>query len=319
MMTVAQSMDGKLVQACDAESGKDYRCLRCNRIVRVHKTKYGWSFYHLGYRNHYSTNEGWFHQSAKQMLIDWGKKEAILVELEKVVGNQRADLRWGENKIFEIQDSPISNMKLKERHQGYHQKGWSDYWFVGPRFYYCRKNYNKMVHYHPRLGCHLWEIHPESQQIHLYYHLTSMRITTKRMIFNQVPTNFPVVRRKKINVANIVSWRLRQIKKKSYYHDSDLNQLIAHCYQSGLPFWETLPWFLIPVGLPYPNLVSELKWKYECVFGCFGDTIEETFPLIEHHRELLQQNFQYQLKIQGQNGYNFLLSPAFLKFENSFI
>lgn len=320
MMTVAKTKTGKIIQASEASVGQNYFCLRCGKVVRVRQTKYGRSFYHWNFTPHSTNPEGKFHQAGKAMLLKWAEQWGANLSQEVVIGSQRADIVWGEDRIFEIQASPLSCQQLQDRHQQYRQQGWKDYWFGGSRFYYANQHYHSMVHYHPQLGCHLWEIHPWQQQIHLYYHLTSVPQTTQHLVLTHPVTRYPSIHLREVEVASLVAKRYRKMRQRAYYHDRSLSQLMAQCYEHHLAFWETLPWFLLPVSLPYPNLICELEWKYHCVFPSWQvQSLQNCFPLIDHHVELLQQSFQYQLRKQGQMGYDFPLSPSFLKFEKSFM
>lgn len=305
MLVIAKTVTGEMIHARDAMQGIDYICLHCGQIVYVRTSKRGKCFYHLQTSSHKGINEGDFHKQAKQLWIDWSQSEHIKLAEEVIIGEQRADLLW-ENQVIEIQNSPITSQELSKRHQGYLQANLNDLWMAGPRFYYSHQSSQKLVQYHPQLGCYLFEVHPQEQVVVLWYHLTSVKATTQKKVFNTSPfTSLPCLKECSINTSYVVQKRYKLIESYSHCHHQKLAELINLCYKHCYPFWDRLNWLLLPVSLPYQTLMQELEWKIYWLGWKKGwdlDLPENPHPLIVDHFSLLADSFQQQIDWQQRNG-----------------
>lgn len=323
MLTVAKTKEGQLIQASEAKKGNDYYCPRCGKIVHVRKTRFQCSFYHIHTVQHASLNEGSFHKMAKALLLDWAKENQVMASDEVVLGKQRADLLW-QHTVIEIQQSAITSAELTKRHFGYRQLGYRDVWLAGPRFYYRQSRFNaQLIQYNQRYGFHLWEIHPATKQLKLWYHLTSVKSTARCQCFSYYPlTPNPCVKWQLIDTAQIVLHRLKMIERYRRRKDQRLASLINLCYGNHYPFWEVIEWLLLPVAVPYPNLLQELEWKLFLVGQKNGWQLSEPYnpcPLVSQQLTVLEHSFLQQLQQQGQRNFNFQRKMTACELQRSFL
>lgn len=176
-MLIAKTSSGQLVRAFDADmTEKKYFCPACLGPVRLKKGAIKvWHFAHLSTQacRFSLENESAEHLSLKAKLFG-SLSRNHLVEIEKYFANyqQIADIFIRPKLVLEVQCSPISVQKLKERTASYHKQGLYPIWLFGEKLWLKKRLsvfQREVLSYNERLGFYFWELDNTKAELRLHY------------------------------------------------------------------------------------------------------------------------------------------------------
>ena len=114
------------------------------------------------------------HLELKASLYDWGSKEARTeVEYYLPEFQQIADLLVVDKRLaLEVQCSPLSLERLKERSDAYRAHGYQVYWLLGEKLWLKERLSNLQagfLYFSQNRGFHLWELDLSKKEVRLQY------------------------------------------------------------------------------------------------------------------------------------------------------
>ncbi|MBP2622847.1 competence protein CoiA [Streptococcus oricebi] len=217
-------------------------CLRQGPVMQAH-------FAHLSLKNcqYQSENEGPEHLGLKATLFAWARRsgpvkvEAFLAELGQI-----ADLLVGEKVALEIQCSPLSQARLKERSQSYQEQGYQVIWLLGERLW-LKKSLTPLqrdfLYFSQNMGFHLWELDQKEQVLRLKYLLHEDlhgQVQYKELSFPFGQGNLLQVLRLPYQEQNLTSLLAKTdpqistyVRRQLYYRNPKWLARQAVCYQKG--------------------------------------------------------------------------------------
>lgn len=176
-MLVARNEKGNLVSTVTGQlNGKVFYCPACQsrvqlkqgRVMRPH-------FAHIRLHDchFFHEQESREHLELKARLfkgltkLEQVKVEAVLPQLGQV-----ADLLVGESLALEVQCSPLSIERLKERTRAYQEHGYQVRWLLGERLWLKKRLtalQRQFLYFSHNMGFHLWELDLSKGELRLKY------------------------------------------------------------------------------------------------------------------------------------------------------
>ncbi|KXT73663.1 Competence protein CoiA [Streptococcus sp. DD10] len=176
-MFVAKNSSGQLVNALEDELPRaNYTCPACKGTVSLKSGKIMRT--HFAHRSleqcqFYSENESVEHLTLKSIFYQWGKKHhRITIERHIAEIQQIADLFIDENLALEIQCSPLSQTRLRERTKAYRENGYHVIWILGEKLWLkesLRSLQKDFLYFSQSLGFYVWEADLTHQVLRLSY------------------------------------------------------------------------------------------------------------------------------------------------------
>lgn len=176
-MLVAKNDNGDLVSTVvDLPAGKIFYCPACQsqvqlkkgRIIRPH-------FAHIRLKDchFFHEQESNEHLELKAKLFkSLSQTEQVQVEAVLPHLGQVADLLVGESLALEVQCSPLSIERLKERTMAYRENGYQVRWLLGERLWLKKRLtilQRQFLYYSYNMGFHLWELDVNKAELRLKY------------------------------------------------------------------------------------------------------------------------------------------------------
>ncbi|MEQ9763170.1 competence protein CoiA family protein [Streptococcus sp. ZJ151] len=176
-MLIAKTVDGRLAKAFDNDLNEtQYYCPACLGPVRFKKGAIKtWHFAHLSTQNcHFSfENESAEHLSLKaKIFTSLSQNHQVAIEKYFPEYQQIADVFVAPKLVLEIQCSPISNQKWKERTKAYQHQGLYPIWLFGEKLWLKKRlsPFQKAVlSYSDWLGFYFWELDNAKEELRLHY------------------------------------------------------------------------------------------------------------------------------------------------------
>lgn len=178
-MLIARTRDGQLINLLDeaAVKGERYVCPACGQAVRLKQGKIMRAhFAHISLEecDFFQENESAEHLTLKALLYRSLVANHYQVEIEKVLPELGliADLLVENRIVLEVQCSRLSQERLKQRTQAYHQAGYQVIWLLGEKLWLgqrlspLQKNF---LYFSQNMGFHLWELDVDKEVIQLHY------------------------------------------------------------------------------------------------------------------------------------------------------
>ena len=139
----------------------------------------------------FSDNESQNHLLGKTSIMSNALRFGYEAQLEAYLPdlNQRPDVLIPPNLAIEVQCSSLNEARLKERTSQYKAYGFQDIWLLGPALHLKHKMrtlHKQVAQTTINLGCHLYEYHIDTSEIHLLYGITEhdSRLYFKRKIWS---------------------------------------------------------------------------------------------------------------------------------------
>ncbi|MGT2797557.1 competence protein CoiA [Streptococcus intermedius] len=178
-MLIACQENGKLLNAVeDTVNPLDkFLCPACLEAVRFKKGRVMRPhFAHVSLKDchFYTENEGAEHLNLKAALFTWARKSNHAVQVEAYLPKlqQIADLLVEKQIALEVQCSSLSQKRLKERTDSYHQHGYHVLWLLGKKLWLkdSLTNLQKdFLYFSQNMGFYLWELDDKKQELRLKY------------------------------------------------------------------------------------------------------------------------------------------------------
>lgn len=273
-MFVAKNSAGQLTTLRSHDDGRRaagqvYFCPACGGRVRLKNgAVMPAHFAHIGEPCPSHEPETAAHMAGKLWLAALGEKLGYqaLLEVYYPVIDQRADVVWqdttGQQKILELQCSPLSTLKLAARTAGYHQLGLPVTWIMGPPYAtkQLTKRHEKFLTRTAQHGWHLWWWAEQR--------LTRWQFTPSGRLITTVTLQRQWTRQ----VSALIAPRkeAETLLNRAYYREPEFMQLAGRAYEQRHTLTGA-PWVIHerPSGLPalpQPEWFLRLAW---CV--AFGD------------------------------------------------
>lgn len=174
-MLIALDKNGQTVNILENNNLKEpFYCPACKSPVRLKKGKIKISYFaHVSLQNcsSWSENESVQHLELKLGLYQWLRQKEK-VEIEKYLPQiqQTADLLVNDKLAIEIQCSPLSLQRLKERTLSYRANGYYVLWLQGKDLWL--KNsltalQESLLYYSENRGFYFWELDLEREKVRL--------------------------------------------------------------------------------------------------------------------------------------------------------
>lgn len=177
-MLVAYDNQGNLISTLDGlPEGDDFYCPACSgrlilkkgRHIRPHfshRSLQGCHFCH--------ENESEEHLNLKASLYaSLSRTEEVVVESYLPRIGQTADLMVNQRLVLEVQCSPLSQERLRERTLTYQTEGISVIWLLGEKLWLKHQRLNKcqrdFLYFSPNIGFYLWELDAVKHLVRLKY------------------------------------------------------------------------------------------------------------------------------------------------------
>lgn len=176
-MLIAQNGQGDLVNLLNGiPQRQEFFCPACHQPVRLKNGKVMQPhFAHVSLKScdFFQENESQEHLRLKAELFA-GLSKNTVVEVEKILPDLRqiADLFVGERLALEVQCSRLSEARLRERTQSYHQAGYQVLWLLGEKLWLGKKISHlqkQFLYFSQNMGFHCWELDLKKCQIRLKY------------------------------------------------------------------------------------------------------------------------------------------------------
>ena len=154
-----------------------FYCLACQSEVRLKNgsvLRAHFAHVELQQCPYHHEAESMEHLELKASLYDWGSKEARTeVEYYLPEFQQIADLLVVDKKLaLEVQCSPLSLERLKERSDAYRAHGYQVYWLLGKKLWLKERLSNLQagfLYFSQNRGFHLWELDLAKKEVRLQY------------------------------------------------------------------------------------------------------------------------------------------------------
>lgn len=154
-----------------------FYCLACQSEVRLKNgsvLRAHFAHVELEQCPYHHEAESMEHLELKASLYDWGSKEARTeVEYYLPEFQQIADLLVVDKKLaLEVQCSPLSLERLKERSDAYRAHGYQVYWLLGKKLWLKERMSNLQagfLYFSQNRGFHLWELDLAKKEVRLQY------------------------------------------------------------------------------------------------------------------------------------------------------
>lgn len=176
-MLVAHNQKKQLINLLKGDQIEGpFFCPDCRAPLRLrHGKKVRRHFAHIALKDCQGiyASESQEHLGLKALLFTTlSRSEVVSVEERFPDIGQIADLLVNDSLVLEVQCSPLSSDRLKERTQAYHQQGLHVEWLLGEKLWV--KRCLRPLHYHflnfsPWLGFYLWEADLAKQELRLKY------------------------------------------------------------------------------------------------------------------------------------------------------
>lgn len=126
----------------------------------------------------FSEGETAEHLGLKLALFEWGCQNGQSMQLEAYLPElvQRPDLLLDKLAI-EVQCSPLSQERLRERTKNYHAHDYQVIWLCGQKLHLKEKIHQlqrHLLYFSPALGYYFWELDWERSELRLKYHLEEL-------------------------------------------------------------------------------------------------------------------------------------------------
>lgn len=165
-----------LIENPDVSRESDFVCPSCGgSLVLKRGKKLRPHFAHRSRRDCQFAweNESEDHLAAKAGLYRWGgMHHAMRVEQVYPSIEQIADLVLEDHLVLEVQCSPLSIERLKERTRAYRSLGLSQVWLLGPKLWikdHLTNLQRGFLQFSWHLGFHSWEVDPKEEVLRLRY------------------------------------------------------------------------------------------------------------------------------------------------------
>lgn len=176
-MLVAINEEGRLYNLLENPVPQgSFSCPGCRSPVRYKSGQILRShFAHVTLRDchYFSENESAQHLSIKSQLYQWlREREEVELEVYLPAIGQLADLLVNGQLALEVQCSPLSMARLRERSQSYRQAGYQVLWLLGKDLWLKERLsqlHKQFLYFSQNMGFHLWEVDEERGELRLRY------------------------------------------------------------------------------------------------------------------------------------------------------
>ncbi len=251
-MLTALTTDHQLVNLLDKPDlpKGDHLCPGCYQPVRLKRGSIVQAhFAHVSLSDcqAFSENESALHLALKLALYEWVKSERpIQVEARISAINQIADLLVADKLALEVQCSPLSQQRLRERSRAYHQAGVRVLWLLGPKLWLGKQLTSlqkDFLYFSANMGFHLWELDLEKKELRLRYLIHEdlhgrVQCLTRRFSFGRGSLlgilRLPYQAQKMPRLAGRLDHHIADyVAKKLRYQDKKWMERQAEAYASG--------------------------------------------------------------------------------------
>lgn len=300
LMALAQQ---KLVNAEKAAKGRVYVCPICHEVVILKNgpKMIAHFAHHAASECVGSEGETQLHLKGKQQLLQdlvayypKIKLEVYLIDLK-----QRPDLLTGEI-AFEYQCSPITNLRLKERVQGYQSREINSIWILGMDYF--KKSLHayavlRFLRYQANVGFYLLFLDPKQHCYYLKYRIVQINqhIVSKLKRFYSYAALIKFMQQPQlVNYSNVNLIKIVEtIETKIRWQDVTMIKLQQACYQNGHLLTGC------PLIVHYPQQMAPilnrnwLAWKIKMILYLENQhhgRLSELYQLIECDEFLFLKN-----------------------------
>ncbi len=252
----------------------------------------------------YQENESAEHLGLKAKLFQ-NLSLVQQVEIERVLPqiHQIADLLINQQLAIEVQCSPLSKERLKERTDSYRQSGIFVLWLLGEKLWLKKRLtalQRQFLYFSKNLGFHLWELDLKRNQLRLHYlihedwkgqvHYLSRQVSLDGDIWSLL--HFPYRSQKMARLDVVMDTDLlTYIRRQIGYQSPRWHHLQAEAYRKG------------------DNLLTkDLAYFYPQVRPVAS---KDGFAQISHDLSSYQAHFMAYYQRQGSQKVQILYPPAF--------
>ncbi|AIM25663.1 competence protein CoiA [Melissococcus plutonius] len=261
---------------------KHYLCLACKQpvIIKNGSVKLA-HFAHQSKKfcEFFSERETKEHLLLKEIMVRWCKKEGLIYQLECYLPTikQRPDLLIG-NIAVEIQCSPLSIERLKERTKAYQENGYIPWWICGEKLLPKGKLPILIKHFcsfSRNFGFYFWGIDWKEKNLILYFHIEESY--TKKLYYEKKTWPlysfslltiffYPILstfsHQRVHNTADLIKDYIQNLTKKLMTNDKCIYKLQQELYSNHLHLLELPYWFYYPGISLFCCKESEILIKY---------------------------------------------------------
>lgn len=204
--------------------------------------------------------ESFEHLQGKKLLQNLYKNNVL--EEYRVNSKQRADLFLPKQSIIEIQCSNITYQCLLNRHLGYKNLGYDDYWILGTR--YTKKSAKMFYCYNSKLGFYCYRLSKDLKNLLCHYHLESSRCYYIKML------DLNVNNLNMIDDCDFININQNYFSKEFYafrYYKGDYLKIKNHWYQLQIDINKYLKYLVIPINFVFWNKYDEFLLKSQYIWS----------------------------------------------------
>lgn len=264
-MLIAQNGQGDLVNLLeDVPQRQEFFCPACHQSVRLKNGKVMRPhFAHVNLKScaFFQENESDEHLTLKAELFASLSKNTV-VEVEKILSDsgQIADLFVGEKLVLEVQCSRLSEARLRERTNNYHQAGYQVLWLLGEKLWLGKKIsrlQKQFLYFSQNMGFHYWELDLKKRHIRLKY-----------LIYEDLEGHLSYLEKSCSLDQDVLEFlRLPYKRQCLSYYEKRQNQQILSVIQRGLMARN-------------PRWLSRQAEIYVCGGNLLAQSIDDFFPQI---------------------------------------
>lgn len=309
-MLVAKNEQNQLVNLLEVENPNkgNYRCPACDGAVRLKRGKIVRPhFSHVSLKDcqYHWENESIQHLQLKAHLYRWLQKEEP-VELEKPLPQigQVADLLVGGRLALEVQCSPLSIDRLRERSVSYRQAGFQVLWLLGKNLWLkdrLTKLQKQFLSFSLNRGFHLWELDLDRRELRLHYLIHE---DWKGQV-HHLTQSFPFAQQSLLSIL-----RLPFVKQKPQSFRGDMDKDLLN-YVAQQLYYRAPKWMKWQAAL-YQEGENLLTRSLEDFYPqLFLPTSPIGFSQIDRDLTAFYQAFHHYYQMQADKSYQILYPPVF--------
>jgi len=220
------------------------------------------------------------HLALKRLFAKWCHKESLPVEVEPYLPSvkQRPDLLLGQLAL-EIQCSPLSLRRFRQRTQAYHQAGYQVIWLCGAKLFSAKQltELNRQMCYYSRqLGFYLWQANWQQETLTLFFHIEETQThqlyaSQKTWSFYQnslmevlnYPENNQLFVQRNYSLEVLLQAYYHKILQQFSYKNKYLGEIQYYLYQQQYHILYLPEWFYYPGLRLFPVKHSDLYLKFK--------------------------------------------------------
>ena len=310
-MLSAYDETGALICLVDSPTvrGKSFSCPACQgQVILKRGTRYRPHFAHKRLKDctWYQENESAEHLNLKASLYQsLSLTEDVHIEYLFADIKQIADLLVNQQLILEVQCSPLSHDRLRERTQSYLKVGFQVRWLLGEKLWLGKKLtqlHRDCLYFSKNMGFHLWELDDKKGLLRLKYLIHEDLEGQVHHLTRIVP----------FDELTLSDFRLPFLKQKCHRLKVYQNQAI-HTYIQKQLYYKSAFW-LKEQAMAYEKgdnlLTRPLAAFYPQVR--LPRLVASDFPQITEDLTTYYQHFDRFYQAQGDKTYQILYSPAYI-------